>query len=94
MAYVLYTPQMLHALKQAGHPQAKAFVHDYLALNARIAATLGELAACNVGADDDMEHDIFGDVGNVGAVFEPKLPGDPLPDVLQGFDTDSEWGES
>jgi hypothetical protein len=85
MAYVLGIGDMLDALDQCDHPEARAFIVEAEQLANRMAAAICSAVdgvSCSAAKYD---------MGSVHAVFSP-VDGTPLPDLLEGYDTPSEWG--
>jgi hypothetical protein len=87
MATYLYTGEMIGALKAADHPLAEVLEAQYVALNDTVAKVLAITAGANLGMDTQLWD------GRLGASFHPVTPEQTLPKILEGWDTDSEWGQ-
>lgn len=88
MSYLLYTGQIIDALSKSDHPKWDEFESRLRALNDEAARALAaHLQIDTVPDQGAMEQESF------AAVFGPAFEGQPMPDVLEGYDAASEWGE-
>lgn len=88
MSYLLYTGQTIEALIRAKHPRAAEFERRLFDLNNEAATELAGHLGVNVKLPVPSIFD-----ANFDAAFSPAFEDQPMPEALEGFDTDSEWGE-
>jgi hypothetical protein len=85
MGYSLYTGEILTALADVDLTLAAPFFAQLEALTDEAATMLADATGVTRGP---LSH--FSD-GQAACTFAPANPGDPLPDVLHGYDMISEW---
>jgi hypothetical protein len=85
MAYTLYTGQIIEALRALDRPEA-----DFLITSLH---QLTDQAASLLAASLQIERGCLSELwdSNAAVTFAPAYDGQPLPDVMDGMDSESEW---
>lgn len=90
MSYQLRTDEILEALSLSGNPAAAEYVRKVEAAANEAAQFLAQITGTAAGIGD------FQGLGFAGLCvpFRPAFQGQPLPELLAGFDNPNEWGEA
>lgn len=88
MSYQLRLDEILDALSIAGHPRAAEFRSTIETITTTMANELAALA----GVDCDAASFQGTAFAGTCVPFMPKYEGQPLPEILEGYDNEEEWG--
>jgi hypothetical protein len=87
MAYQLRIDEIQEALNAAGHPAAHAFEQALCGIADAMAEALSLALDVDCGTSS-QEGKAF---GGICVPFHPRYKGQPLPDALDGMDSEEEW---
>ena len=90
MAYMISPADVWHLLREMGEEeQARAMATNMELLLKQYASKVALKLGIESGAAA-MDHD---EMGGLLITMHPSLPGQPLPEIMQGMDMEECWGE-